>query len=68
MHEECGVFGIFGHEGAAADVLTGLRFLQHRVQEGCGVACVDEAGRRAELCVACFSGLYPTALYAHAKD
>ena len=27
-----------------------------------------EAGRRAELCVACFSGLYPTALYAHAKD
>ena len=33
MHEECGVFGI------------GLRFLQHRGQEGCGVACVDEAGR-----------------------
>lgn len=45
MHEECGVFGIFGHERAAADVLMGLRFLQHRGQEGCGVACVDEAGR-----------------------
>ena len=47
LHEECGVFGVFGADKAAATVLAGLSALQHRGQEGCGVATVEEAGRMA---------------------
>ena len=47
LHEECGVFGIFGADKAAANVLAGLSALQHRGQEGCGVATVEETGRMA---------------------
>lgn len=40
IHEECGVFGIFGPEGteAAAAAYYGLFSLQHRGQESCGIA------------------------------
>ena len=40
MHEECGIFGIFGPEGmdAATAVYYGLFALQHRGQESCGIA------------------------------
>lgn len=27
-----------------------------------------EAGRRSDLCLACFSGIYPTALYSSIED
>ena len=47
IHEECGVFGVFGADKAAANVLAGLSALQHRGQEGCGVATVEESGRMA---------------------
>ena len=47
MHEECGVFGVFGAGKAAANVLAGLSALQHRGQEGCGVATLEETGRIA---------------------
>ena len=47
LHEECGVFGVFGAGKAAANVLAGLSVLQHRGQEGCGVATVEESGRMA---------------------
>ena len=47
LHEECGVFGVFGAEKAAANVLAGLSALQHRGQEGCGVATVETSGRMA---------------------
>ena len=40
IHEECGVFGIYGVPDAANLVYYGLHTLQHRGQEGCGiVAC-----------------------------
>ena len=45
LHEECGVFGVFGADKAAANVLAGLSALQHRGQEGCGVATLEETGR-----------------------
>jgi amidophosphoribosyltransferase len=45
LHEECGVFGVFGAGQAAANVLAGLSALQHRGQEGCGVATLEESGR-----------------------
>ncbi|MBP5538978.1 MAG: amidophosphoribosyltransferase [Bacteroidales bacterium] len=43
IHEECGVFGIYGVPDAANLVYYGLHSLQHRGQEGCGiVACGDD--------------------------
>jgi len=39
--EECGVFGVSDHEDASALVALGLHALQHRGQEGCGVASFD---------------------------
>lgn len=43
IHEECGVFGIYGVTNAANLVYYGLHSLQHRGQEGCGiVACGDD--------------------------
>ena len=37
FHDECGVFGIFGKEDAAAVVTLGLHALQHRGQEAAGI-------------------------------
>jgi amidophosphoribosyltransferase len=37
LHEECGVFGVFGNSEAAALTALGLHALQHRGQEGCGI-------------------------------
>ena len=45
LREECGVFGVFGADKAAANTLAGLSALQHRGQEGCGVAALEETGR-----------------------
>ncbi len=37
LHEECGVFGIFGHPDAASHTALGLHALQHRGQEAAGI-------------------------------
>ena len=47
LHEECGVFGAFGIDRAGATTLAGLSALQHRGQEGCGVATLETSGRIA---------------------
>ncbi|MCU0882682.1 MAG: amidophosphoribosyltransferase [Hyphomonadaceae bacterium] len=44
IREECGVFGVYGIEDAAVLTALGLHALQHRGQEGCGIATTD-AGR-----------------------
>ncbi len=41
FHDECGVFGIFGHRDAATLTTLGLHALQHRGQEAAGVASFD---------------------------
>lgn len=41
LHEECGVFGIFGTTDAAALTALGLHALQHRGQEGAGICSFD---------------------------
>lgn len=38
FHEECAVFGIFGHPEASRMTYLGLYALQHRGQEGTGIA------------------------------
>jgi amidophosphoribosyltransferase len=42
LHDECGVFGIHSHPEATKLIYLGLYALQHRGQEGCGIACSDE--------------------------
>ena len=42
LHEECGVFGIYGVPDAANLVYYGLHALQHRGQEGCGIVACGE--------------------------
>lgn len=41
LHEECGVFGIYGHEEAGALAALGLHALQHRGQEAAGIVSHD---------------------------
>ncbi len=41
IHEECGIFGIFGHPEAANLAYLGLYALQHRGQEGAGICSSD---------------------------
>lgn len=40
----CGIFGIRGHDQAAAIAHLGLYSLQHRGQESAGIVAVDDAG------------------------
>jgi amidophosphoribosyltransferase len=48
LREECGVFGIFGHDDAAALTALGLHALQHRGQEAAGIVTYDGARFHAE--------------------
>ncbi|MGD0673829.1 MAG: amidophosphoribosyltransferase [Polyangiaceae bacterium] len=42
FHDECGVFGIFGHPEAANMTYLGLHALQHRGQESAGIVTSDD--------------------------
>ncbi len=41
FHDECGVFGVFGHPEASNLVYLGLYALQHRGQESAGIVSSD---------------------------
>jgi amidophosphoribosyltransferase len=41
LKEECGVFGIYGHDDASALAALGLHALQHRGQEAAGIVAYD---------------------------
>lgn len=47
IHEECGVFGVYGHFEASNLAYLGLYALQHRGQEGAGICSSD--GRHLHL-------------------
>ena len=43
LHEECGIFGIYDKNGSCAEnVYYGLYALQHRGQESCGIATIND--------------------------
>lgn len=44
LHEECGVFGLYGVPNAASLAYYGLHALQHRGQEGAGIVSVNRQG------------------------
>ncbi len=48
LHEECGVFGIFGHPDSGALTTLGLHSLQHRGQEAAGIVSFDSKQFHAE--------------------
>jgi amidophosphoribosyltransferase len=48
LHEECGVFGIFGHADSGALTTLGLHSLQHRGQEAAGIVSFDGKQFHAE--------------------
>lgn len=48
LHEECGVFGVFGHDDASALTALGMHALQHRGQEAAGVVSYDGERFHAE--------------------
>lgn len=47
LNEECGVFGIWGHEDAAQISYYALHALQHRGQEGAGIVVKGDDGLHA---------------------
>ena len=47
LHEECGVFGIWGADSASGFVALGLHALQHRGQEAAGIVSFDGANFHA---------------------
>jgi len=48
LHEECGIFGILGHEDAVPLTALGLHALQHRGQEAAGIVSYDGVQFHAE--------------------
>mgnify|MGYP000000764967 CR=1 FL=1 len=49
LHEECGVFGVFGVPDAASLSYYGLHALQHRGQESCGIAVSETNGPKGKV-------------------
>ncbi len=41
LHEECGIFAVYGHPQATAVAVLGLHALQHRGQEATGIVAFD---------------------------
>ena len=46
LTEKCGVFGVFGHPSASYFTALGIRALQHRGEEACGITSYDEANHK----------------------
>jgi amidophosphoribosyltransferase len=60
LREECGVFGIFGHEDSARLTYLGLYALQHRGQESCGIVSSDGRELRSDRAMGLVSDVYDT--------
>ena len=60
LREECGVFGIFGHEDSARLTYLGLYALQHRGQESCGIVTSNGGELRSDRAMGLVSDVYDT--------
>jgi amidophosphoribosyltransferase len=49
FRDECGVFGVFGHDDASAHTALGLHALQHRGQEAAGIVACTREGKFSNL-------------------
>jgi amidophosphoribosyltransferase len=49
FHDECGLFGVFGHPDAATLTYLGLYAQQHRGQESAGIVTSNESGHWVEI-------------------
>src|SRR5918992_14853 len=61
FHDECGVFGIYGHPEAARLTYLGLYQLQHRGQESCGIVSSDGEQLRSERAMGLVSEVFDEA-------
>ena len=70
LHEECGVFGIWGSEDvdAAHAVYYGLTALQHRGQESSGIVVCDTKGPIGNICSHKGMGLVSEVFHAEVLD
>src|SRR5947208_10451340 len=65
FHDECGVFGIFGHPEAANMTYLGLYALQHRGQESAGIAASDGDQVRVSRAMGYVADTFDSAALAH---
>ncbi|HEX5706005.1 MAG TPA: amidophosphoribosyltransferase [Pyrinomonadaceae bacterium] len=61
FHDECGVFGIYGHPEASRLTYLGLYQLQHRGQESCGIVSSDGRQLRSERAMGLVSEVFDEA-------
>ncbi|MCP4644509.1 MAG: amidophosphoribosyltransferase [bacterium] len=59
LHEECGVFGVFGHPEAATLTYLGLYSLQHRGQEGAGIVSGEDGNLTRYVGTGLVSDVFP---------
>jgi amidophosphoribosyltransferase len=64
FHDECGVFGVFGHPEAANMTYLGLYALQHRGQESAGIAVSDGGQVRASRAMGYVADVFDNATLA----
>jgi amidophosphoribosyltransferase len=60
FHDQCGLFGVFGHPEAAHLAYMGLYALQHRGQESAGIAAGDGESLRLEKGMGLVSDVFTT--------
>jgi amidophosphoribosyltransferase len=67
FHDECGVFGIFGHEEAAKLAYLGMYALQHRGQESAGIITSDGTNLYAHRAMGEVAEIFPSDVLAKLK-
>ncbi|MGH0034235.1 MAG: amidophosphoribosyltransferase [Myxococcota bacterium] len=67
FQDECGVFGIYGHDEAAHLTYLGLYALQHRGQESCGIVSSDGREHRAHRAMGLVADLFDENLISKLK-
>ena len=58
FHDECGVFGVFGHPEAANITYLGIHALQHRGQESAGIASLDAGQIHLHKCMGLVADIF----------